>query len=245
MSNLDNLYLDIAENCNQRDKSIRYTSWQNGRDLLTVRDALKPQGLWVAWCEKYLHFTYRTATNYINLYQEYPQYEMISYADITLATAYRVKKEVDTDKKNKREAIREKARNGEKLTDDDMTIVLDVENVNKPDLRAAYRAANELSPQTGRDIATTGAMTNLDGDDIPLSEADPTLIRIQAETEVYERKQRHIAHKTQGLQDAPVVVMQIGDKAYAVLQLDSDYPLGLLTNYIAKVPKAQPMEMTG
>jgi hypothetical protein len=49
----------------------------------------------------------------------------------------------------------------------------------------------------------------------------------------------------QGLQDAPVIVMQIGDKAYAVLHLDSDYPISLLAGYVAKVPKPQAMRVAG
>jgi hypothetical protein len=53
-----------------------------------------------------------------------------------------------------------------------------------------------------------------------------------------ERKGLTVLPKTSDLMDAPVVVMQLGDKAYAVLHLDSDYPIALLTGYIAKVPKA-------
>jgi hypothetical protein len=45
--------------------------------------------------------------------------------------------------------------------------------------------------------------------------------------------------------DAPVVAMRLGDKAYAVLQLPTDYPLSLLSGYVAKVPKAPGMERAG
>jgi hypothetical protein len=64
------------------------------------------------------------------------------------------------------------------------------------------------------------------------------LTTVAAKQAMLEADRRYTEHRTQGLQDAPVVVMQLGDKAYAVLHLDSDYPIALLTGYIAKVPKA-------
>lgn len=60
---------------------------------------------------------------------------------------------------------------------------------------------------------------------------------IAAKEAMLEADKRYNEYKTQGLQDVPVSVMRIGDKAYAVLQLPNDYPIGLLENYIAKVPK--------
>ena len=61
---------------------------------------------------------------------------------------------------------------------------------------------------------------------------------LAAKEAMLEADRRYNEYRTQGLQDVPVSVLRIGDKAYAVLQLPSDYPIHLLENYIAKVPKA-------
>jgi hypothetical protein len=64
------------------------------------------------------------------------------------------------------------------------------------------------------------------------------LTTVAAKQAMLESDRRYNEHRTQGLQDAPVVVLQLGNQAYAVIQLPSDYPIALLTGYIAKVPKA-------
>jgi hypothetical protein len=60
---------------------------------------------------------------------------------------------------------------------------------------------------------------------------------LAAKEAMLEADNRYQDYKLQNLQDAPVVVMQIGARAYPVIQLPCDYPLALLENWIAKVPK--------
>jgi hypothetical protein len=62
---------------------------------------------------------------------------------------------------------------------------------------------------------------------------------------VFKREQKGLSivpKPSDNLQDAPVVVMQIGDKAYPVLVLPDDYPVHLLQNWIVRVPKAERKE---
>lgn len=60
---------------------------------------------------------------------------------------------------------------------------------------------------------------------------------IAAKEAMVEADKRYMEHKTQGLIDVPVQVIAIDGKAYAVIQLPTDYPIALLKNWIAKVPK--------
>ena len=59
---------------------------------------------------------------------------------------------------------------------------------------------------------------------IPYFEYNPTL-------------QLKPVYSTQGLIDAPVRVQVIDSIAYAVIQLPADYPIALLKNWIARIPK--------
>ncbi len=60
---------------------------------------------------------------------------------------------------------------------------------------------------------------------------------IAAKEAMVEADRRYTEYKTQGLIDAPVHVRVIDSTAYAVIQLPADYPIALLRNWIAKIPK--------
>jgi hypothetical protein len=60
---------------------------------------------------------------------------------------------------------------------------------------------------------------------------------IAAKEAMVEADKRYTEYKTQGLIDAPVRIRVIDSVAYAVIQLPADYPVALLKDWIAKVPK--------
>jgi hypothetical protein len=196
LADVEAQFTDIAETINSRERNIRTAVWENGRDLAGVRDVLKPQGLWIAWVDKHLTLSRTSVDNYIALYQAYPEFQTILYEGVTLAMLYTIARKENPRELAKQEVeyrrIVEKAKRGEKITPQEISTALNKHDVDKPEIRAAIQAANEASPQTGRDIVITGAITDLDGHDVPIASADPTLIHINADTEKRERILRHI-----------------------------------------------------
>lgn len=117
----------------------------------------------------------------------------------------------------------------------------------------AHHAATELDEPIAKrhydavtkvidELTVTSGNVSIDGVQVPVR-TTPDTLALAVVTEAREATKRHKEYKSQGLQDAPVIVMQIGDKAYAVLHLDSDYPIKLLEGYVAKVPKPKAAEM--
>lgn len=239
MSNqVETLFTNIAETVNNRERSIRLSIWENGRDLAGVRDVLKPQGVWVAWQEKCLHISRQSVNNYIALYEADRECKTVLHHGASLSVLYSLAKRDNPQLQMQAETVRQKARQGEKLNDDDITVIMEVNHVARPEIRAAYRAANEVSPQTIRDIAITGAITDLDGDDLPIADADETLIRVQSEHERKERIMRHVETETITLRFTHM--QRRGDKLIVVFIP----PDGDIVDFKAVVrkPKAQPME---
>jgi hypothetical protein len=108
------------------------------------------------------------------------------------------------------------------------------EHTSTPAPRHIKEAYNILKQRTETNTVS------IDGQSHSLS---PTTIA--AKEAMYEADRRYNEYRTQTLQDVAVSVMRLGDKAYAVLQLPTDYPLSLLSGYVAKVPKAPGMERAG
>lgn len=239
MKPVETLFTNIAETVNNRELSIRTAVWENGRDLVGVRDVLKPQGLWVQWQEKCLRISRQSVNNYIALYEAYPECQTILQDNITLAMMYTIARKPDPQLELQAVLVQQKAKQGEKLTTPEINIILDKNDVQKPEIRAAIHAANDVSPQLTRDIAITGAITKLDGDDIPIAQADETLIQYSANTERYERVMRHV--ETEPYEVRVLSARSNGNKT--LMQIEIDTPFGTVEKLTAYVRKQQVTEV--
>jgi hypothetical protein len=101
-----------------------------------------------------------------------------------------------------------------------------------PLTRGIYQAVVE----TIEEIAVTNGNASLEGESVP-AYTTPDTLHLAVVERARETKKRELEHRTQGLIDAPVHVRVIDSVAYAVIQLPADYPVALLRNYIAKVPR--------
>lgn len=229
---VETLFTNIADTVNGRETSIRTAVWENGRDLVGVRDVLKPQGLWVAWQEKCLKISRQSVNNYIALYEAYPECQMILQDSITLSMFYEIARKPNPQLETKAAMVRQKAFKGEKLTSEDVTTIMDKENVSKPEIRAAIHAANDVSPQLVRDIAITGAITNLDGEDIPIRQADATLVQVAADGERKERILRHTKTELVTLQYS-----HLRRNGNTLIVMFENAPEGII-EFVAKVERA-------
>jgi hypothetical protein len=101
-----------------------------------------------------------------------------------------------------------------------------------PLTRGIYAAVVE----TLDEIGVTNGSTSLEGESIP-AHTTPDTLHLAIVERARETKRRETEHRTQGLIDATVRLRVIDSVAYAVIQLPSDYPVALLKDWIAKVPK--------
>ena len=66
------------------------------------------------------------------------------------------------------------------------------------ELTKALETAKEANPRFYEETVTRGHILNLDGEDVPLTKADPTLIRVMSSEDDYERVKRWETHKRNG-----------------------------------------------
>lgn len=225
-------YKICAEAIQRRHKDILLNIWTNGRDLATIRDELKPLKLWCLWQEQVLGMNRKTVNNYIAVFQADPECKMVTHYEGQIHVLYDLVRKPQPGLEIKAESIRHRARRGEKMKPEDINVILDLHRVEEPKIRAAVHTANEVSPQTIRDIVITGALPDLDGNDVPLDEADVTLIRWNAEA---EQTDRIFQHKNTELLPVYVVASVMRDNHLIVT---FENPPADVLEWFAKVNKA-------
>ncbi len=229
-------YKHLAKVIRERHNNAALAIWENGRDLAEIRDELKPFGVWCKWQDEVLCLCRKTVNNYIAVFKAFPDCVMVTQHTGSISILYQASRTPDPVKEVEFQKIVEKAHSGEKMTDDDLSIGMDRHGVDEPAKRAAIRVVNEVSPQLARDMMITGAITNLDGDDVPIAEADETLFRVQADNERKERILRHVETELVKLQ--PVGYSRVGDVISVSFRADDVLHV---TEWLARVPKASPM----
>lgn len=191
-----------------------------GHDLFEVRQRLKPIGQWSKWCEG-LSFSYETALNYITFYEAYGQSVTVTdYDFFTLRDLYTIAKQVEPERLL---AAKTKAKQGAKLDSDEIDVILDYEKIVDSNLRVAFKDVNEANPRLISECLASGVIMNLDGDDIPLVQADVTLVKVIADEDTYERVKRQKEHIRENSKS-----IEIAAKAYrlgAYYRIESDMPL--------------------
>lgn len=137
---------------------------------------------------------------------------------------------------------------GEKHYGDTYTQAIDMTNYTYGTLANYASVAREFPPERRReDVSFTNhqelAPLDTDEQDIFLN-AIESKQATRDDIRTYKRKRKEAIESSRKREnpekcyiDAPVRVQVIGKHAYAVIQLPRDYPVALLRNWIAKIPK--------
>lgn len=128
--------------------------------------------------------------------------------------------------------ILDKAARGETVTKIEAKTVLSSVKFQSERHEQAWHTANDISTPFLMNAVATGVITdNVTGEDIPLEDAEPTLVVMAAEKDKYERIQRHsgIVQPLHGAKSITVKLQQIEDKQGRLwLALPQDIPAVLI-----------------
>lgn len=140
--------------------------------------------------------------------------EMAKAADLSKGTIYKVKA-IETDAP----AVIKQAAEKEEIS------------IHKAyELTRALEIVKEANPKFYEETIARGHLLDLDGHDVPLTQADPTLIRVMSNEDDYERTMRWKTHKQNGKQqeaerrlEAAKTPLPVGK--YRCIVIDPPYPM--------------------
>ena len=161
-----------------------------GRLLADTQSQLDSQ-TFLSFCDD-LKFSRSTAYNYMRLYQHSLVHSLDTLQNplIKLSVWYRLDPDSDTVQK-----VKALADAGKKVTP---ALARQLVQETAP-LNETLLKASETAPDFVADAITRGVITDIDGHDIPVHEADSTLIQVNTDQYLYESAQRqrlHIEHNS-------------------------------------------------
>ncbi len=166
---------------NQYQKSIEALA-EVGRLLLEAQKHLdKSFDAFVAD----LPFSRPSAYNYMKLYQHIQTCLSVRHANVQISAWYHV----PIGDSATIDAIIEKSKHG-RVTSEDVKMLLNTVRFDSQRQQEAWQNAAIASPDYVVESIARGHVMGLNGDDIPLEQADPTLIEIGANQNAYEAIQR-------------------------------------------------------
>lgn len=157
-----------------------------GHMLKQVKDNLGNDTTFHAFVET-LPFSQRSAYYYLKLDEHYQTLgsAMVALNQISISVWY----QLDPDSELVDKVI-ERAKQGKKVSKKDlkqMVASIEYETVAQA---MAWNEAVETSPNFVLESFKRGVVTDLDGNDIPVTEADPTLLEVLSDEDKYERTKR-------------------------------------------------------
>lgn len=177
-----------------------------GRLLLETQDSLEGQSF-----EAFINtlpFSRHSAFNFIRLYKH-----VLKHGDVILAieqiriSAWYV---LPPENNEAVQWILEKAHRGEVVTKKEAKIALSSVTYKDERQEQAMHKANEISTPYVMSLIRTGAVPdNVTGEDVPLEDADATLILLGAEQDKYERIQRHAPPVVQPLHSQRALTVKL------------------------------------
>lgn len=181
-----------------------------GKRLISLKKRLE-RGIFLEFLNT-LPFSQRTAYNFMQLAQHAGRVDFATVAskNVTIAAWYVTPPE-NTELVDK---IMQKAHSGEKVTVSDVRTLLATVNVKDDRLAYALYNAAEESPQMVMESIKRGAMSTVQGLDLPLDELTATDVAWASEQDEWERQQRQKLHITE---NAPTEKVEI---AWNTIEID-------------------------
>lgn len=141
---------------------------------------------------KTLPFSRRSAYNYMRLFEHVQSVQAVAQANVQISAWYHV----PSDNTELIQAIIAKAETG-RVTSQDVKALLNTVSFETERQQSAWQNAAATNPKFVVESIARGVVTGLDGEDMPIEQADATLIHVNSVQDTYESIKRQQIYVTE------------------------------------------------